>query len=75
MGVGVIIGFHRAACAGVEVGNVFSDDDALPSMNAYGPWVEVGVVVACSLKAFNGTLHHATVFGSSVHTVGEQGEL
>ena len=71
MGVRTIIGFHRAALAGIEVGNVFGNDDAFPSMNADHPWVKVGVVVASSFKAFNGALHCATVFGPSVGAVGE----
>ena len=58
---------------GVEVGNAFCDDDAFPAMDADCPWVKVAVVVASSLKMFNGVLQHATVIHSTVGTVGECG--
>ena len=61
----------RATLAGVEVGNIFGDDDAFPAMNADHPWVEVGVMVAGCLEMFNGSLHHATVLCSAVGTIGE----
>ena len=64
-------GLDRATLAGVEVGNVFGDDDAYPAMNADHPWVKVGVMVAGSLKAFNSVLHHATVLCHAVGAVGE----
>ena len=64
-------GLDRAALTGVEVGNVSGDDDAFPPMNADCPWVKVGVIVAGSLKSFNGTLHCTTVLCPMVGTVGE----
>ena len=66
-------GLDRAALTGVEVGNVSSDDNAFPAMNADCPWIEVGVVIPGSLKALNGTLHCATVLCSAVGAIGECG--
>ena len=71
MGVGAVVGFHGAACIGVEVGNIFGDDDALPSMNTDYPWVKIAVMVAGCLKSFNGALHCTTILCPVVGTVGE----
>ena len=66
-------GLDRATLTGVEVGNIFGDDDAFPAMNADHPWVKAGVIVAGSLESFNGVLHCATVLCPAVGTVGECG--
>ena len=66
-------GLDRATLAGVEVVNIFGDDDAFPAVNADCPWVKVGVVVPSSLKMFNGVLHHATVLCSVEGAIGECG--
>ena len=71
MGVKAVVSFHGAACTGVEVGNIFGDDDALPFMNTDCPWVEVAIVIASCLELFNGALHHTTILHSVVGTVGE----
>ena len=64
-------GLDRATLAGVEVGNIFGDDNAFPAMNADHPWIEVGVMVPGGLKMFNGMLHHAAVLHSVVGAIGE----
>ena len=64
-------GLDRAALGGVEVGNMFGDDDAFSAMNADHPWVKVGIIVASSLETFNSALYCTTVFGPVVGAVGE----
>ena len=67
----MIDGLNRAALTGVEVGNAFCDHNAFPAMGTDGPWVEVAVMVASSLEAFNGMLQCATVIHPAIGIVGE----
>ena len=71
MGVRAVISLHRATLTRVEVGNIFGDHNAFPSMNADCPWFEVSVIVAHGLEAFDDVLHRTAVFGSMVGAVGE----
>ena len=64
-------GFDRAALTGVEVGNAFCDSNAFLAEDADHPQVKVAVIVAGGLKAFSGTLQHATVIQPVVGAVGE----
>ena len=64
-------GLNRATLAGVEVGNVFGNDNAFPAMNADRLWIEVAVVVPGSFKTFNSALHCTTILCPMVGAIGE----